>query len=193
MEGGSMSICIFPGTFNPIHNGHIKMAEFALAKYKFDKIIFIPAYLPPHKDVSRNLAQHRFKMVELAIADNPNFEISDIEYKSDSPSYSLITVKKIIEQYQIKNRLNFIIGTDTLINLTTWYKANELKDLVHFIVFPRKGVNKEFSELKKQGWDFEITNMDFVEISSTEIRAGENGETNILVEEYIKNHGLYKS
>jgi len=188
-----MTVCIFPGTFNPIHNGHLKMAEFVLNKYKFDKIIFIPAYLPPHKEISHNLAQHRFKMVELAISTNPKFEISDIEYKSDSTSYSLITVKKIIEQYKLESRLNFIIGTDTFVNLNTWYKADELKELLHFIVFPRKGVDKDFSELKKQGWDFEITDMDFLEISSTEIRAGVNCETNKLVEEYIKNHGLYKS
>ena len=188
-----MSVCIFPGTFNPIHKGHIKMAEFVLDKYNFDKIIFIPAYLPPHKEISKDLAQHRFKMVELAIAKNPRFELSDIEYKSDSTSYSLITVKKVIEQYKIESRLNFIIGTDTLIKLNTWYKADELKELVHFIVFPRKGVNQDFSELRKQGWDFEITDMDFVEISSTEIRAGECSDTDKLVEEYIKNHGLYKS
>lgn len=193
LHGGCMNICIFPGTFNPIHNGHLKMAEFALEKYKFDKIIFIPSYLPPHKEISSELAQHRFKMVELATASNTRFEVSDIEYKSDSKSYSIITVKKIIEQFGIKNRLNFIIGTDTLENLNTWHKAEELKELVHFIVFPRKGSNRDFFDLAQQGWDFETTDMDFVDISSTEIRAGEEGETNKLVEEYINKHGLYKS
>ena len=107
-----LTVCIFPGTFNPIHKGHLKMAEFALDKYNFDKIIFIPAYLPPHKEIDKELAQHRFEMVKLAIANNPKFEISDIEYQSEGKSYSLITVQKIIEQYNIKDRLNFIIGTD---------------------------------------------------------------------------------
>ena len=181
-----MSICIFPGTFNPIHEGHLKMAEFVLKKYKFQKIIFIPAYLPPHKEIDPNLAEHRYRMVELAIKDNPKFEISDIEYNSEGKSYSLITVKKIIEQYCINGRLNFIIGTDAFAKIEGWYKADELRGLVHFIVFPRKGSEN----IKLEGWDYEITKMDYVDISSTEIRNGDKIDFN--VEGYIKEHGLYK-
>ena len=190
-----MSICIFPGTFNPIHNGHLKMAEFALEKYNFDKIIFIPAYLPPHKIIDKGLATHRYKMVELAIKSNSKFEISDIEYKSNGKSYSLITVKKIIEQYKISDKLNFIIGTDTLINLDSWYKADELKKLVHFIVFPRTGsiLKQDFDNLKKQGWDFEITEMECVDVSSTEIRTNKNNKIDSQVEKYINENKLYKS
>ena len=181
-----MTICIFPGTFNPIHNGHLKMAEFALDKYNFDKIIFIPAYLPPHKEIDKELAKHRFEMVKLAISNNPKFEISDIEYQSEGKSYSLITVQKIIEQYDIKSRLNFIIGTDAFAKIDTWYKAEELKKLVHFIVFPRKG--NSIKHIK--GWDYELTEMDYVDISSTEIRNGENNAI-IDVEGYIKQNDLY--
>lgn len=181
-----MSICIFPGTFNPIHYGHLKMAEFALEKYNFEKIIFIPSYLPPHKEINKDLASHRYKMVELAIKDNPNFEISDIEYLSDGKSYSLITVKKIIEQYNLKNRLNFIIGTDAFNKIDTWYHAEELKDLVHFIVFNRGEELKGLST----GWDFELAEMYFIDISSTEIRGGKYNNLK-LVEDYIKNNGLY--
>ena len=104
-----MAICIFPGTFNPIHEAHLRMANFALQNYGFEKIIFIPAYIPPHKEISANLAEHRYRMVELATSKNPKFEVSDIEYKRDTNSYSLITVKKIIEQYNIKEKLNFLI------------------------------------------------------------------------------------
>ncbi|MBQ4114658.1 nicotinate (nicotinamide) nucleotide adenylyltransferase [bacterium] len=182
-----MSICIFPGTFNPIHQGHIKMAEFALEKYHFDKIIFIPAYLPPHKEIDKTLANHRFEMVKLAIKNNSKFEISDVEYKSEGKSYSLITVKKIIEQYQIKGRLNFIIGTDAFEKIDTWYKSEELKNLVHFIVFPRKDSNI----YRKEGWDYEITNMDFINISSTDIRNGKFNKNIEDVGEYIKENGLY--
>lgn len=181
-----MSICIFPGTFNPIHDGHIKMAEYALEKYKFDKIIFIPAYLPPHKEIDSQLANHRYNMVKLAIKDYPRFEVSDIEYQSDGKSYSLITVQKIIEQYCIKGRLNFIIGTDAFAKIESWYKAEELKKLVHFIVFPRKGDDIKGLE----DWDFELTEMDYVDISSTEIRKGIKRETS--VEGYIRENGLYK-
>ncbi len=187
-----MSICIFPGTFNPIHNAHLKMAEFALKHYGFEKIIFIPAYIPPHKELSSNLAKHRYKMVEIATSKNPKFEVSDIEYKSNSPSYSLITVKKIIEQYNIKDRLNFIIGTDAFMNLESWYKINELKTLVHFIVFPRRGENPDYTYFKTGEYSFEIAPMEYIDISSTEIRKEtKNGETTRDVEVYIKENGLY--
>ena len=73
-----MTICIFPGTFNPIHIAHIKMAQFALQKYEFEKIIFIPAYIPPHKQVNSNLAKHRYNMVKLVCDKNSKFEVSDI-------------------------------------------------------------------------------------------------------------------
>jgi len=180
-----MAICIFPGTFNPIHEAHLKMAEFALKNYGFEKIIFIPSYLPPHKEISQNLAKHRFKMVQLATAHNPKFKVSDIEFKNDGKSYSLITVEKIREKYNIQEKLNFIIGTDAFEKINSWYKADELKKLVHFIVFPR-GV--ELTE--KSGWDFEIAPMDFLDISSTEIRKTHQ-DTIKEVKEYIKENDLY--
>lgn len=183
-----MAICIFSGTFNPIHNAHIKMAEYALNKYSFEKIIFIPAYVPPHKEIDGNLAKHRLKMVELATAYNPKFEVSDVEYKRNEPSYSLITVKKIIEQFGIQDRLNFIIGTDAFSKINTWYNAEELKPLVHFIVFPRRGDDI----IEAEGWDYEITYMDYEDISSTEIRGGVK-DVDKKVEEYIKENGLYSN
>lgn len=183
-----MSICIFPGTFNPVHEGHLKMAEFALKHYNFDKIIFIPSYLPPHKEINKNLADHRYKMVKLAISNNPKFEISDIEYLSEGKSYSLITVKKIIEQYEINGRLNLIIGTDAFAKIDTWYHADELKDLVHFIVFPRRN-----SEIDVKGWDYEIAPMEYIDISSTEIRNGLKHNDSKEVEDYIEKNGLYKN
>lgn len=183
-----MNICIFPGTFNPIHNAHIKMAEFALEKYKFDKIIFIPSYLPPHKEIDKKLALHRLNMVKLAVSANPKFEVSDFEYKSEGKSYSLITVQHFIKQYSISGRLNFIIGTDAFSKINTWYKAEELKKLVHFIVFPRRG-----DEISFDDWDYETAPMEYIDISSTEIRNSlEENETDKKVEEYIKTHGLYK-
>ena len=184
-----MTICIFPGTFNPIHDGHIKMAEYALEKYGFEKIIFIPAYLPPHKEIDNNLAQHRYNMVESVIKNNSKFEISDIEYRSENKSYSLITVQKIIEQYGIQGRLNFIIGTDAFAKINSWYKAEELKKLVHFIVFNRRGDKEE--DLPKD-WDYEIAGMEYVDISSTEIREGKEIFINKELEDYIKKYGLYK-
>ncbi len=182
-----MSICVFPGTFNPIHNAHLKIAEFALEHYGFEKIIFIPAYIPPHKNIEQNLAEHRFNMVKIAIDKNPKFEISDIEYRLNNKSYTINTVKKLIEIYKLKEKLNIIIGTDAFDKIESWYKIDELKKLVHFIVFPR-GI--EINE--KKDFDYEIAPMNFIDISSTNIREKKiNNGTLSLVKEYIRNNDLY--
>ena len=183
-----MTICIFPGTFNPIHQAHIKMAEFALMYYRFEKIIFIPSYIPPHKDIDKNLAVHRLNMVKIAISNEPRFELSDIEYKSEGKSYTLFTVKKIIDKYNVADRLNFIIGTDAFEKIKNWYKADELKKLVHFIVFPR-GVEL----IPKPGFDYELAPMDFIDISSTQLRNNHAGGTMDSVKEYIDKNGLYSN
>ena len=75
-----MKLCVFQGTFNPIHKAHLLMAEFILKNYEFDKILFIPAFKPPHKDYDEKLTPHRLEMVKLAIQNNMHFEVSDIEY-----------------------------------------------------------------------------------------------------------------
>ena len=184
-----MTICIFPGTFNPIHTAHLAMARFALEKYGFEKIIFIPSYIPPHKEISSNLAQHRYNMVKLAIANNPNFEISDIEYKSEGKSYTLITVKKIRETYGIKNRLNMIIGTDAFKNIKSWYKSDELKNLVRFIVFPRG--EDQIKPEDFEGYSFELVDMNKINISSTEYREQRINGITKEVEDYITENELY--
>lgn len=184
-----MAICIFPGTFNPIHIAHIKMAQFALEKYCFEKIIFIPAYIPPHKQVNPNLAKHRYNMVKLVCDKNSKFEVSDIEYKSEKTSYTLITVKKMIEQYHIHGRLNLIIGTDAFSKIRSWYKIDELKNLVHFIVFPRGNDIIDISDYTD--FSYELVNTDKIDVSSTEMRELQKGKTDKEVEEYIVKNRLY--
>lgn len=184
-----MTICIFPGTFNPIHIAHLKMAQIALEKFGFDKIIFIPSYIPPHKQIDKNLARHRYNMVKLATRKNPKFEISDIEYKSEGKSYTLFTVKQIKELYKIESRVNFLIGTDAFKNVKMWYKADELISLVHFIVFPRSGDIINTEEYKN--FSFELVNTEKFDVSSTEIREQHIGKTSMEVEDYIRANGLY--
>ncbi|MBR1776580.1 nicotinate (nicotinamide) nucleotide adenylyltransferase [bacterium] len=184
-----MDICIFPGTFNPIHRAHLSMAEFILKNYNFDKIIFVPSYIPPHKELDKSMAEHRFNMVKLAISGNKKFGISDVEYKSNGTSYSLITVQKIKNEYSVKGRLNFIIGTDAFLNVKSWYKADELKELVHFLVFPRGDdsiINEEFD-----GYSYELVDAPKSDISSTELRNEHYELTTNKVKDYIKKYELY--
>ena len=184
-----MVICIFPGTFNPIHIAHLRMAQFAVKTFGFEKIIFIPAYLPPHKEIDSNLAKHRYNMVKIATEKNLRFSVSDIEYKSEGKSYTLITVKKIREQYGIEDRLNMIIGTDAFLNVKSWYKADELKDLVHFIVFPRN--NDLINPEDYIGYSYELVNSKKYDISSTEIRKEQKEEDISEIKEYILKNELY--
>ncbi len=195
-----MSICLYQGTFNPIHKIHLEVAKFAKEYYNFDKIIFIPAYMPPHKTVDKTLATHRFNMVKLAIKNIPFFNISDIEYKFRGNSYTYNTIVKLKNDMNIDNKINFIIGTDAFEKIESWYKTNELKELVHFIIFPRtNSFNKsDFNQLKEKGYDFEFAPMKYKDVSSTQIRKNlRNGESIKGLEipqvmEYIKENDLYK-
>ena len=194
-----MKLCIFSGTFNPIHKAHLKMAKYVLSHYGFDKIIFIPAYKPPHKAYDTNMCQHRFNMVKLAIKNNPHFEISDIEYKSEGKSYSYLTALKLYEQYDVDEKIHFIIGTDAFEKIESWYETDKFKKIVDFIVFIRENETVNLDFLKEKGYNFEFTQMPFIDISSTELRNRiEQGlPINDLVtkevEEYIYKNGLYKN
>lgn len=194
-----MKLCVFQGTFNPIHKVHLKIAQFAKDYYKFDNIIFIPAHIPPHKTIDKNLALHRFNMVKLAISDYNYFNISDIEYRNSENSYTYNTIIELYKQYDIDGKINFLIGTDAFEKIETWYKTTELKELVHFIVFKRLNDFKEedFEYLSEKGYDFEFAPMEFNNVSSTQLRQcikrGESISDIELpkVKDYIEKNGLY--
>ena len=195
-----MNLCVFQGTFNPIHRVHIQVAKFALKHYGFDKILFIPAYLPPHKEVDNTLAQHRLNMVKLAVDGIKGLEVSDIEFRRNGKSYTYLTILELRKIYGIEERINFLIGTDAFEKIDSWYEADKLKDLLHFIVFPRcNNFNPDdYSRLKASGYDIEFAPMEYIDVSSTDIRNNLNhGESvNDLeipeVAEYIKENGLYE-
>ena len=194
-----MKLCIFSGTFNPIHNAHLKMAEYVLSHYGFDKIIFIPSYKPPHKEYDTSMCIHRFNMVKLAIQNNPHFEISDTEYKNEGKSYSYLTALELHKQYNIDGKIHFIIGTDAFKQIESWYETEKFKNLVDFIVFVRENETVNLDWLKAKGYSFEIAGMPFTDISSTHIREriAQGISINALVtknvEDYIYKNGLYKN
>lgn len=195
-----MKLCIFSGTFNPIHNGHIYMAEHILKNFDIKKILFIPAFIPPQKANNPKLIEHRYKMVELATKINPYFEISDIEYKLGGKSYSYLTIQELYRQYEIEGKINFLIGTDAFKNLDSWYESENLRKIVNFIVFARENefTPASYDFMKEKGYNFKFAKMQFNDISSTEIRQRiKNGQpiTGLVpeyVERYIRENGLYK-
>lgn len=196
-----MKLCVFCGTFNPIHSIHIKMAKYIQNHFNFDKILFIPAYRPPHKDInSDSLPQDRYNMVQLAIKDEVRFSISDLEFKRDKKSYTCDTIEILYKIYpEIEGKISFIIGTDAFLKIESWYNTEKLKNLVKFIVFKRENQLEFelFERLKAIGYDFEFVEMPFNDVSSTMLRNKINQGEALLglvspeVEKYIKEKGLY--
>lgn len=194
-----MNLCVFQGTFNPFHNAHMRIAQYAMNKYNFDKLLFIPAYKPPHKDYDDNMSFHRLNMLKLAIneVNNPKFEVCDIEYQRNEKSYTYITILKLYELYNIDSKINFIIGTDAFEKIETWYETDKLKKLVKFIVFKRENECNfsKFEYLKQKGYDFICEDLSFADVSSTNLRDNINNNLNYVcksVKEYIEENGLYK-
>ena len=198
-----MKLCVFQGTFNPIHNAHLRVAKYVLNKYNFDKLLFIPAYNPPHKNYDDNMSMHRLNMVKLAVEDehNSKIEVSDIEYKREGKSYTYLTICELYKKYEIDGKINFIIGTDAFKDIESWYEADKLKKLVKFTVFIRENdfSSLEYNYLKDKGYDFIFNELSFEDISSTDLREKiKNGQNiddliNNSVKEYIAKNGLYKT
>ena len=196
-----MKICLYQGSFNPIHNAHIEVAKYVKEHYDFEKITFVPAFKPPHKDLTEftpDNAIHRLNMVQLATKDYPFFEVTAIEFIRNEPSYTIETVKQI---YALANpeKISIIIGTDAFEKIETWHKSDELKNLVDFILFKRTdNFNIEvFEELKQKGYNYTLTDMPFIDISSSMVRerVKQNKEicdiVPLKVAEYIKEYNVY--
>ena len=195
-----MKLCVYFGTFNPIHNAHLAIASYVRSSYDFDVILFVPAYKPPHKEIDDELAHHRLNMVKMAIAHEGSYQMSNIEYSNSRFSYTYITIQELYKRYPaVEGKINFIIGSDAFKEFETWYEAEELKKLIKFIVFPReKDFNMNyFDYLKEREYDFEVAKLPFIDLSSRVIRSRvKKGKTiqglvpqNVI--EYIKENKLY--
>ncbi|HPB59547.1 MAG TPA: nicotinate-nucleotide adenylyltransferase [Candidatus Saccharicenans sp.] len=131
------------GTFNPIHNGHLRAAEEVMKYFPLDRILFIPSYIPPHKDQKEVVpACHRWRMVEIACQGKPGFIPSDLEIKSPGPSYSILTLRKLKEIFP-EDIFWFIVGSDAFLEIETWKDYNQLLKECSFIVVRRPGCELE--------------------------------------------------
>lgn len=169
-----MKLCVYCGTFNPIHKVHLAIASYVKKTFDFDMILFIPAYKPPHKNIDDELANHRYNMVRMAIQGNSAFSISNIEFRNNRYSYTINTIEELYKMYtNIEGKIRFIIGTDAFENLENWYEIDKLKKLVQFLVFPRKeNFNPDFyNRYKEEGYDFICVNMPYINVSSSIIRS----------------------
>lgn len=194
---------IFGGTFNPIHFGHLMICEYLKEELGLDKVIFIPTGNPPHKSLDVS-AIDRYNMVKLAISSNPDFEISDIETNRVKLSYTVDTIIELKKIYE-NQKLFFLIGLDTLFQLKTWRKIEELSREIEFVVALRPKyidideINRELKFLRENyGTIVEIIHTPLYEISSTELRTRIRDEKSVRylipnnVVNYIKESGFYK-
>ncbi|MBQ9150190.1 nicotinate (nicotinamide) nucleotide adenylyltransferase [bacterium] len=167
----------------------------------FSKVIFVPSYMPPHKIEGLASYKNRLEMAKLAVGEE---NVSDIELHLKVPSYTYRTIEKLYEQNN-NQKINFIIGYDQFFKLESWREPEKLREMINFIVIPRKFQNGQvmgsaaFKYFKNKGYSFEVMNIDFLDVSSSMIRnMVENnydiaGLTTKEVKEYIENNRLYKN
>lgn len=130
-------IAIMGGTFNPIHNGHLVVAEAVRQELDIDKVIFVPTGNPPHKETNPYYNEHRYLMTVLATVTNHQFEVSRIELDREGKTYAIDTVKEMLEMY--KNcKLYYITGADAIVQILTWKEPEELLSLCEFVAVTRR-------------------------------------------------------
>lgn len=136
-------IGVFGGTFDPIHFGHLQLAEQAIKEVKLSKLLFIPAAKPPHKNGIITPIEHRLAMLELVCEGSKHFSCSSIEAELPKPSYTVDTLVELIKRYPGDAELYFIIGGDAFLDLMTWKSYTEILSMVQIVVSPRIGYSNQ--------------------------------------------------
>ncbi|MBI5235637.1 MAG: nicotinate-nucleotide adenylyltransferase [Deltaproteobacteria bacterium] len=135
-----MRVGVLGGTFNPIHLGHLRVAEEAREAAGLDKVIFMPTFLTPHKaDEVNSPAKVRSEMIRMAIAGNKAFELSDMEIKRGGVSYTIDTVRELIKTGGKDTEVDMIVGADAFSDISSWCDFETLFTLASFIVVGRPG------------------------------------------------------
>ena len=198
---GTMStrqrIGVFGGTFDPIHNAHLLMARNALEEASLDRVIFVVASIPPHKQDSTHASpENRVQMVHAAIADEPGFEVSEMELHREGPSYTADTLRDL-QELNPESELFMIIGEDSLVDFPKWRQPEVILEYARLLVLPRPGYNIAIHESLEGHYDM----LPFQEsgVSSTGVRSAlEQGEPLVgmvpeQVVKMIEERGFYGS
>jgi len=190
-------ICLFGGTFDPPHIGHLLVAQTIFEAENFDKIVFIPTFKTPQKNNITDI-KDRLAMLRMGVTSNPNFEISDLEIQRGGTSYTIDTVREYKSDQDYDSReLYYLIGSDSLQKFYTWKEPREILDECQVIVALRPG----FRPSDISNWilrKVRFASIPRFEISSSTIRSRwqENKTIRYMVTqpvwEYINDHGIYK-
>jgi len=204
-------IGIFGGTFNPIHLGHLIIAEKVREALNLKRIVFIPSRYPPHKGTPEIGAFHRYRMVKLAISTNPYFMLSEIELRRKGISYTIDTVRTLKKLYAKERNFYLILGLDAYLETGSWKDIGKLARLIKFVVVKRPGYKLHphlspgdslpLRGRMEEGGQFsaiKFLNLEPIGISSTEVRKRikEGRSIRYLLPEkvidYIYQHHLYE-
>ena len=209
-------IGILGGTFNPIHNGHLHLAERLKQTLGFEAIRFMPAAIPALKDMPNVSAKQRADMVKLAIVDHPTFQIDTRELERAGSSYTIDSLVSLRKELGDKVSICWLIGSDAFARLNTWHRWNELLNHCHFVVVKRPhseeiNWNAEVKSLVEAHQTNDantlknsangkvlIQEIEALDISSTQIREQIASKTNVsdvmpsIVIHYIQQHQLYQ-
>ena len=191
-----MAVGLFGGTFNPVHFGHLITSQSVKELRHLDKIILMPCNISPFKTRKPDIldGEKRIKMLELAIGENPSYEISDYELKKGGVSYTYDTIVHIKKS---NPEIELIIGFDNILDFDKWYKPDEIVKEAKLIVLTRKTDNREMENKNRFFSEATFVESPMIEISSTEIRNRIREGLPIdflvprLVVEYIKKEKLY--
>lgn len=202
--GARGKLAVIGGTFDPVHYGHLIAAEHSRVEIGIDRVIFIPAGIPPHKDTTEiSEWEHRYRMLKLAIADNPAFELSSLEVKRPGFSYTVDTVRHLQSVYP-DSIIYFIMGADALLTIDTWKDYLQLAVSCRFIVVTRPNFiirpsHPVLATLPEKWWeDMRQVQIPALDISSTDIRhrVADGRTIKYLlperVEQYICQNNLYR-
>jgi nicotinate-nucleotide adenylyltransferase len=196
-----MRLGIYGGTFDPIHLGHLILAEQCREACGLDRVWFVVASRPPHKlGAKRSAVHHRVEMTRLAIAGHPAFEVSEIETSRAGPSYSVDTLAQIREQ-RPEDELFFLIGGDSLVDLPTWREPGRIASMATIVVANRPGADVEPPPTSLFGSDarpLRFVSIPPIGVASQDLRARLSEGRSIRymtprsVEAYIEAHKLYR-
>ena len=135
----NMSVALLGGTFNPIHFGHLNLANCLVDYLQVESVRMIPCAIPPHRETPSVSAEQRLAMLQLAIDDHPLLTSDDLELRKSTPSYSIETVQQIRQQVGEETPLFFCIGMDSLLTIDSWHHWQQLLDYCHLAICPRPG------------------------------------------------------
>ena len=185
---------LFGGSFDPIHLGHLIVARSAAEQLRLEVVRFVPARIQPFK-IDRQMAtpEDRLAMLELALADQPGFEVDDREIRREGTSYTIDTLREL-EAEAPHDQLCLLVGADAARELPDWREARLIPEFSRIVVLTRPGVEYSLGELEA-----ELIQVPEIDISATEIRRRVRDGESIgelvppAVAEYIESHGLYST